>query len=339
MNQLWIGDCRDILKQLKNQVQEGIKAIYVDPPYNTGKQLIFKDNREHREWKKLLQESFTLGRELLSPDGILLCSINERGNMFVEESLNKVFDISNKVGSFIWQMRRGGKSDAIHIATDHEYIKIYAKDIKQAITYRFPLSEHTEKDYKNRDKDPRGPYRIHNMDIGKLGGSTYDIVCPDGTTLHSNAWRFCETKFKSELALGRIFFQQNKKGTWKVYKKIYLSENKQVVRSVLTNCGTTAEASRELEKILGRDIDVSFKRFVYPKPVRLIKKLVEFSTQPGDTVLDFFAGTGTTGQACFETGRKFILVTLAEPIGKSNVVDEITLPRLQKAAGDFELHR
>ena len=335
MNTLYVGDCRKVMPDLLLTLRGQVKAIYIDPPYNTGKQFTYKDNRESGEWTSLLRDSFLLGREFLTDDGVFLCSINEQNNFYVEELLNEVFGATNKVGSFIWQMRRGGRSDAAHVATDHEYIKIYARDIQKVCTHRFAIGEDSSilKDYKNRDNDPRGVYRTHNMDIGKLGGSTYDIECPDGTLLHSTSWRFSKQKFESERAQGRIFFNKTKSGAWRVYKKIYLSENKQVIRSILTDCGTTSEATHELEKILGYKLD----KPVYPKPVRLITKMIEFSTQPGDIVMDFFAGTGTTGQVCAELQRQFVLITLNEPVGESTFVDKITIPRLRKKTPTLQI--
>lgn len=327
-----------------SQVYKGaIKLIYIDPPYNTGSDgFNYNDSFTHSAWLTFIKNRLEIAYNLLRDDGIIFISCDDRENAYLKVLMDNIFGRENFITNLIWRKKAGGGNDSQDIAVEHEYILAYRK--KMNGIYKMPLDNKTVATYKYKDSkfEIHGPYKTKNLNDPSLRDSPglhYDIRCPDGTILKGdeNQWKCNSQTFKERLNEDRIVFKQVK-GVWKVYYKIYLNEEKGKLKR--DKYGNILPKGRNLSSILyqlalnkdgSSDIKKHFKGkkpFSYPKPVNLIKTLIQVATGPNDIILDFFAGSGTTGEAVLSinketnSNRKFILIE------QMDYVKSITLQRL-----------
>ena len=358
------GDNLDTLKLLSSAYREKIKCIYIDPPYNTGKDFVYSDNftqdkkrywedagivengvkidtntetdgRYHSNWLNMMYSRLLIARQLLREDGVIFISIDDNEVHHLRKLCDEVFGEENFVAELIWQKGAGTQNDNRYIAKNHEYILCYTKLIEDAFFYNLPPSEEMLKNYTLIDDfvNERGKHNLRNLNdfsIGDRPGLHYDIVCPDGTILHGNEhrWRCDLHRFNWRKENDRIVFIKNKNDEWNVFYKQYLYEKKEEIikdekgnllsygkipNSLLINLVFTGQGKKDMQDLFGGNIP-----FDYPKPFELIQNLLTISTKNDDLILDFFAGSGTTGQAVMEINaedggnRKFILVQLPE---------------------------
>lgn len=332
-NVLIRGDNLLALKALESDFTGAVKCIYIDPPYNTGTAFEhYDDGIEHSAWLSLIRDRLEVLKRLLSPDGSIWVSIDDREGHYLKLLMDEVFGRQNFITSIIWRKNYAPKSSAKHFSEDHDYILVYALNAESWRPNLMPRSDKQDKAYTNSDNDPRGPWRPNNLAARNYySKGTYPITTPSGRVVPGpppgSYWRVSEERFKELDADGRIYW--GKKGDNVPAPKIFLSEVKQgVTPQTFWNydeVGHTQEAKREVIKILGDDV------FGTPKPERLLQRVLTLATKPGDLVLDSFAGSGTTGAVAHKMGRRWIMVELGDHC-ETHVV-----PRLKKVIDGEDL--
>lgn len=321
------GDNFDALRALRASHKGAIRCIYIDPPYNTGnRDFVYNDrfvDRTHRFrhslWLEFMYQRLLLAKELLADDGVIFVSIDDNELFRLGMLMDRVFGNDRFVASCIWQKRysrenRGAIGDA------HEYLLVYASspDHFKQTRNLIPLTESQAKIYKNPNQDPKGRWRTIPMTAqGYRPNQMYSIEGPNGgihVPPEGRCWSMIEPEYLKLKEAGRIYFGKN--GTAQPSVLRYLSEVGGVVPWTWwphEEVGHTDEARKEVQSIFGTQT-----AFDTPKPVRLLERVVQIATKPGDTVLDFFAGSGTLAQAVAKLNaedggdRKFILVSSTE---------------------------
>ena len=337
------GDNLDVLKTIAKTYHNSIKMIYIDPPYNTGKDFVYHDDfkkteedylsesgqalkanpetagRYHTNWLNMIYPRLKIAHELLSDDGIIYISIDDHEVKNLLKICDEIFGESNFVANLIWKSKSGGANDVNNIATDSEFIVAYAKHLDALVMYPDPDAEVTTS-YNQVDEDGRR-YSLDRLDKQSLGyheSLDFPIIGPDGKTYvveHKNPnnkvarWRW--GKETVEERYDELVFK------WPyVYTKNYEKEEGNTARNLLVDerFGRTRTGKTEVAALFNK---VAY--FDFPKPTKLIKFLEKISTKDDDTILDFFSGSGTTAHATFlmnaEDGgnRKFVLVQIEEP--------------------------
>ncbi|MDO4913412.1 MAG: DNA methyltransferase [Bifidobacteriaceae bacterium] len=258
----------------------------------------------------------SLAKELLADDGVMFISIDENEYANLDLLLNEIFGEPNNLCTFIWKKKRGGGNDSVYVAVEHEYVLMVSKNREKLPPLFTPYSEEYLSRYKEVDENGRYFWDTFKRKSGK---QYYPITCPDGTVLEYDengtriSWLRSEKTFRKNLSEGEVRFQQRADGSWSVQFKQRLPKGKKL-RSILTDYGTTSEGNEDIQAVFGMSV------FDNPKPVRLMKHLIESTCSEGDYVLDFFSGSATTAQAVMESastqipGLNFILVQIDEAI-------------------------
>ena len=340
-----------VLKLLYKPYFGRVKAIYIDPPYNTGKDFIYPDNfrepldiyyqltgqidsegnlqtsnpersgRYHSAWLTMMYPRLFLARQLLTDDGIIFVSIDDREVHNLRFMLNEIFGEENFIQQLVWYRHGGAGNKAKYCATDHEYILVYAKHLQMIDKLRRPLTKEEEAEYTEKDEyyPTLGPYKLRTLDIGGYGGHEYEIKCPDGSTI-LDEWPWKKKGFLQKQKDNKIVFSKDDNGEWQVEYKLYLNESGRVLRSLLNSVEKNVKGKEQLQE----DMKIH-KVFDYPKPVGLIKHLLQFIKDSNCIVLDFFAGTCTTARAVMELNqedkgnRQFIMVQFPESTPEKSV--------------------
>ncbi|HQS03426.1 MAG: site-specific DNA-methyltransferase [Halothiobacillus sp. 24-54-40] len=316
-NRLIFGDNLLALKALEQEFTGKVKCVYIDPPYNTGSAFThYDDGLEHSIWLGLMRDRLEIIKRLLHPtDGSLWVSIDDYEAPYLRVLLDEVFGRRCFIASNVWQKRYSRENRAA-IGDVHEYVVVYAAspEVFKANRNLLSLNDDQKKVYKNPSKDPRGPWRTIPI-TAQAGHATrsqfYTIVGPNGKSFDpppGNCWRYSKDAYEKLLADGRIYF--GKDGNSQPTTIRYLSEVPGVVPWTWwphDEVGNTDEAKKEIISLYqGNDL------FDTPKPERLIERILHIATNPGDLVLDSFAGSGTTGAVAHKMGRRWIMIELGE---------------------------
>ena len=350
------GDNLEVLKLLQKPYLGKVKVIYIDPPYNTGNDFIYPDDyteslqtyleytgqadaegrkfgtntdangRFHSKWINMMYPRLYLARNLLREDGTIFISIDDGEIDNLRKLCNEVFGEENFIATVIWQKYFSPKSTARQLSTDHDYVLLYARNGALWLPKLLPRTEEADARYTNPDGDHRGPWTsapLQARNYYSLG--LYEVRSPTGkkhVPPKGTYWRVAENTFLEFDADRRIWWGEDGNNVPRV--KRFLSEVKQgiVPRTlwVHEDAGHTQEAKQELVNSV--DFEFSDNVLDSVKPTRLIRRMLHIATTPesGDIVLDFFAGSGTTGHAVIEQNqsdggnRRFILVQLPEPL-------------------------
>jgi adenine-specific DNA-methyltransferase len=278
-----------------------------------------------------------LARQLLRDDGVIFVSIDDNEVHNLRMIMNEVFGEENFIAELIWEKRKGGGNDSQFIASDHEYILCFIRN-KTEIDSRWFVPYDKEYLARYSEKDEKGAYYWDTISRkGLKNPIIYEVTAPDGKKITLYA-QLSERSFREKLATNEIRF--SRKGTdWSVQRKIDKPEGT-VLRSVVDDVATNADGKNELRALFD-ELDI----FSNPKPTMLVRKLMLLSTQSGDLILDFFAGSGTTAHAIMaqnidDSGsRRFILVQLPEPIPEESearkagykTIADISKERLRRA--------
>jgi adenine-specific DNA-methyltransferase len=339
------GDNLEVLKLLQKSYFGKIKMIYIDPPYNTGKDFVYKDDfhdniknykemtqqttkantetsgRFHTDWLNMMYPRLKLAKNLLREDGIIFISIddNEVGNL--RKICDEIFGEENFEGMISWRRRHNQPNDKTKmIARVSEYIITYSKNARilkeRGTFYGLPLSQERINEYTNPDNDPKGPWTTNPWKAATgRGGSFYTIETPTGKR-YETTWYGNKETFEKLLKENRVYWTGDGDGLPRI--KIYLEEALKKGQAAIdffthTQFGSNQEGSAELEEILAQK-----GLFDNPKPTKLLKSLVKLASKEDDIVLDFFSGSAATAHAVMQlntednSNRKFIMVQLPE---------------------------
>ena len=341
------GENLAVLKLLSNSYREQVKCIYIDPPYNTGKDFVYSDKfnqdkaaywedaevtenglkidtntetdgRFHSNWLNMMYSRLLIARQLLREDGVIFISIDDNEVHHLRKLCDEVFGEENFVGEFIWKSRQNKDNRATTGASiDHEYIICYSK---QNESKALRGTERKVEQYTNPDNDLRGDWASGNM-VGILPENLrpnchYDLVNPETGINYGRpkmGWRYDKNTMNRLIEEDRIIWPSSEDG--RPRRKVFLNDLSDGFTGFTSIVGEnifTRNGSKEIEELFG------FRAFDFPKPSSLIEEFIDQVTDDNDLVLDFFAGSGSTGQAVLElnqqNGRKlkYILVQLPE---------------------------
>lgn len=328
-NMLVQGDNLLALKALEPDYRGKIRSVIIDPPYNTGSAFThYSDGVEHSLWLSLMRERVELLRSLIAEDGSFWVVLDDNEAFHFRVVLDEIFGRRNFVQCVIWQKRTSPANDAIHFSRDHDYVFVYAKNIDVWRPRRLALNEQQQGNYRNPDDDPRGPWNSAAYTCAKTADERpnlyYPIVNPNtGEEIwpkRTRVWAYNQETHSRHLADNMIYWGADGTSRSPRIKKFLTTAKPVVPRSIWLNSevGHNQEARAESLALFPDD------PFSSPKPERLIARIIELSTEPGELVLDSFAGSGTTGAVAHKMGRRWIMVELG-----NHAVTHI-VPRLKK---------
>lgn len=354
--------------------------IYIDPPYNTGHDFVYHDNftikkadfeddsmdsdgnviisedeyvensktngRYHSDWLSMMYPRLKLARNLLTEGGVIFVSIDDNEQANLKKLCDEIFGEDNFICSFIWEKHKAPKNDNKYVAANHEYILLYAKDKNSFVIKKDTRSEDNLNSFRNKDNDPRGKWISGPLLAPTFSHSTvFPIINPHGEEIYPPAgkcWSFNKTGMERLMSENRIWFGSDGRNVPRI--KRFLSElpDGLVPRSILSHdvYGGTQKAANDLKKIFADK-----KIFDFSKPVDLIKYFINKASNIDDVILDFFAGSGTTGHAVMDLNaedcgkRQYICVQLDEKTDEKSeakkagydTIDQITAERLRRA--------
>jgi len=344
------GDNLEVLKLLWKSYFGRVKTIYIDPPFNTGNDLIYNDNyvdpldtylsltgqkdiegnlltsnpqtsgRFHSAWLSMMYPRLFFARQLLSEDGVIFVSIDDNEVHNLTTVMNEVFGEDAFIGQFVWKSRQQKDNRNVTGASiDHEYVLCYGKRVRG--------DERKLEQYSNPDNDPRGPWSSANM-VGllpedKRPNCHYELIDPETGINYGKpklGWRYDKTTMTRLIEEKRIIWPSLPTG--RPRRKVFLNELKNKFTGYSSIIGQdiyTRHGTEEMDDLFGLPL------MEFPKPSRLISELVEQGSGKDDIVLDFFAGSCPTAQAVLELNRRdsgsrrFIMVQLPEPAPEDSV--------------------
>jgi adenine-specific DNA-methyltransferase len=262
-----------------------------------------------------MRDRVELIRMLLSEDGSVWITIDDNEAHYLKLLCDEAFGRANFVANVIWQKRFAPNSTAQFISDSHDHILVYAKNKSQCKRNLLPRDERHNKGYKNPDNDPRGPWTSGDLSArNPYSAGTYPVTTPSGRLISGPPkgmyWRVSKEKLKELDRENRVWW--GTKGDNVPRLKRFLSE---VLEGIVPQTiwlhdevGNTQEAKKEVMAVVPKDAEV----FQTPKPERLLQRILTLATNPGDLVLDSFAGSGTTGAVAHKMGRRWIMVELGE---------------------------
>jgi adenine-specific DNA-methyltransferase len=323
-NRLIFGDNLLALKALEQEFAGMINCIYIDPPYNTGAAFEhYDDGVEHSLWLSLMRRRLEIIYRLLSSDGSLWINIDDNECHYLKIMCDEVFGRQNFVGSIIWEKADSPRNSARRFSTDHDYILVFSRD-PSWVPRRLPRTDEANSIYENPDNDPRGDWLPGDPYANKpYSRGQYQIQGPTGRVFQpppGRFWRVSEERLRELDAEGRIWWGPT--GNARPSIKRYLSEVADLVPRTLWSkrqVGSNRTSKNEM-----RALFPGASSFATPKPEKLIARILQIATNPGDWVLDSFAGSGTTGAVAQKMGRRWIMVEL-EDTCHTHVI-----PRMQK---------
>lgn len=341
MNFLIEGDNLASLKLLEKTHKGKIDLIYIDPPYNTGnKDFVYddtfvdtNDTFRHSKWLSFMEKRLAIAKNLLSEKGVIFISIDDNEQAQVKLMCDSVLGSDNFIAQIIWERAYAPVNLKKHFSESHDYIICFAKNIQKAVCNGLPRSAEVNDRYSNPDGDIRGVWKAADSTVGPaIEEKIYEITLPSGRKVlpsSGRCWLYTKERFEEMVKDNRIWFGPNGDSTPAVKK--FLSEVKQGVTPMTiwkhTEVGHSQDATKELKAIFD-----GISKFTYPKSVRLIQRIAGLYGDKDSTILDFFAGSGTTGHAVMKLNaedggnRKFILCTNNE----NNICREVTYERIKR---------
>lgn len=345
------GDNLEVLKLLQESYLGKVKMIYIDPPYNTGNDFVYKDNfttdretelfesgqideygkrmvanpetsgRYHSDWLTMMYPRLKLARNLLTEDGVIFISIDEHEVHNLRKVCDEVFGEGNFVGNVVWEKMYTTKNDSALMSECHEYILVYTRDINLKPIQLLPRTAEMDARYSNPDNDPRGDWKaIPLYAKGERKNGRYPVISPITGKTHfpgpDSHWLYAEADTLKMINENRISF--GKDGNSLPNIKRFLTEVQQGAKSKTiwkhNEVGSNDSAKRELKELYDK------VPFDFPKPTTLIKRMLQLSVTKEDIILDFFSGSATTAHAVMQLNaedggsRKYIMVQLPEEI-------------------------
>ena len=361
------GDNLEVLKLLQKAYFEKVKMIYIDPPYNTGGDFVYKDNfaapvknyleqtgqvdsegnklstnketsgRFHSDWLSMMYPRLKLAWNLLRDDGVIFVSIDDNEVHHLRMVMDEIFGGENFVATVVWKRKRGRDNSARWFSKSHEYLLVYAKELFNFNTNFLELDEETKEAYKNQDNDERGSYRMLGIWArGTQGGVKYDFTDKNGQYFPERLWLVSKQNLEKLDKENKLIVRGDN-----IYRKLFLSENQgKIPETIWDNTSNAANAADEIKNIFSKII------FDTPKPIPYIQEMLKIATSDDDIILDFFAGSATTAHAVMaqnkedNSNRKWILVQLPEKVDEKSeayiagykTIADIAKERIRRAA-------
>ncbi len=312
-NRLIFGDNLLALKALEHEFMGKVKCIYIDPPYNTGSAFDhYDDGIEHSIWLGLMRDRLVILRNLLSKDGSIWVTLDDNESHYFKVMADEIFGRDNFLSNVIWQKKFAPQNDDKGITSAHDHILVYCKDKSKLQVNLLSRTAQTDERYANPDNDPRGPWSSGDLTSKtKAKNHSYPIISPTGEEFFppsGRQWAPAESTYNIWRSENRIWFGTDGKNRPRI--KQFLSEVQQGIVPLSIwlrdDVGDNQEAKREIKTFNFSEI------FDTPKPERLIKRVLEIATNPGDLVLDSFLGSGTTAAVAHKMGRRWIGIELGE---------------------------
>ena len=350
------GDNLEVLKLLQESYLNKVKCIYIDPPYNTGNDFIYKDDfrasakeylaesgqadeegnrlvpnpatygRFHSDWITMMYARLKVARNLLSPDGVIFISIDDYEAHNMRKLCDEIFGPGNFVATIVWQRAFSPKNDSKFFSTNHDYILVYARSIDRFNIRKLPRTEASNSRYKNPDNDPRGPWMSDNMTVKTFTENYYyPITTPSGKVIYptkGRCWFTSRENMQKLIDDNRVWFGENGDNTPRLKRFLSEVQDGMVPLTVWLHdeVGHNQEGRQELKRLFD---DNAY--FDGPKPTRLLKKLIRIANcRPGDIIVDFFSGSATVADAVMQLnaedggGRRYILVQLQEAVDEKS---------------------
>lgn len=375
------GDNLESLKILKSHYNGAIKCIYIDPPYNTKNdefvypdkfdkeeaevlglanvsesdmermEFSFKTKQSHNGWLSFMYPRLLLARDLLAKDGVIFISIDDNEQANLKLLCDEIFGEENFVAKFIWKRRSSSALSDNNVSTDHEYVLVYNKgNLKDFLGIPKDF-----KSYSNPDNDARGPWVLGDLTVGMNStmrpNQAYDLIDPTTKKIYpfnpNRVWAYIPESMNKLIEQNKIYFPDDelKRPMLKRFRHDLNSTHNPLSSLLIDKVGLNTEATKNIQELMGNNL------FEYSKPLSLIKTLIsQIANEDNNIILDFFAGSGTTGQAVMQLNaedggnRKFILCQIDEPIKKDKpayqfcidnnlppVISSITIERLNRA--------
>lgn len=337
------GDNLEVLKILQQGYYNKIKMIYIDPPYNTGNDFVYKDNykdsianyknivssigksnpetsgRFHTDWLNMMFPRLMLAHTLLKDDGVIFISIDDNEVDNLKKMCNEVFGENNFVACVVWERAFAPVNLKKHFSESHDYILVYAKNINELVCNGLKRNDEANNRYSNPDNDPRGVWTSGDFSVGPaVESNIYKIVTPSGRECYppnGRSWRVSEEKFKEMIADNRVWFGEDGNNTPR--QKRFLSEVKNSITPMTIwkygEVGHTQDATKKLKELFD-----NIHTFDYSKTIDLIKRCLDLYTENDSIILDFFSGSATTAHAVMQLNaedggnRKYIMVQLPQ---------------------------
>ena len=370
------GDNLEVLKILQESYLGKIDMIYIDPPYNTGKDFVYSDKfqktdeelkeemdlldeegrqvvglqpnekssaRYHSDWLNMMYPRLRLARNLLKDNGAIFISIDENEYSNLKQMLDEIFGEGTFIENIVWDKKSSAKGvpPTTMMAGVHEYILVFQKKKD----FKFLGEKREESDFSNPDNDPRGLWRNTNIK-STTSSKEFTIIDPETGISYTDTWAFSEKELNRLISERYIIFPKNPNG--QVRRKEFMNELQNEHKAIKSSFGLfDGQTNTEyVKKLFGID-----KLFSNPKPINLLKYLISV-TLPKDSsiILDFFGGSGTTADAVMQLNaedggnRKFILCTLDEAVAEKSAakeagyetIDQISRERIRRAAAKLQ---
>ena len=310
---LIFGDNLLALKALEQDYAGCIKCIFIDPPYNTGSAFThYDDGLEHSLWLTMMRDRLEILRRLMAEDGSLWITIDDNEAHYLKVLCDEVFGRGNFIANVIWEKKYSPQNDAKWLSDSHDHILVFSKNKQIWRPNLLPRTDAMDLRYKNPDNDQRGPWKPGDLSVKTYSPSTdYPITTPSGRIVNppeSRCWVVSKERFQELLSDNRIWFGQS--GNNVPSLKRFLSEVQEgsVSKTIWyrNEVGDNQDAKKEIKAFENSDV------FTTPKPEMLVQRILTMASNPGDLVLDSFAGSGTTGAVAQKMGRRWIMVELGE---------------------------
>ena len=360
------GDNLEVLKLLQKSYHSRVKMIYIDPPYNTGKDFVYKDNytdnianyleqtgqdkklstntesdgRYHSNWLNMMYPRLKLARNLLTDDGVIFISIDDNEVASLRKVCDEIFGEENFMGQVIWERAFAPVNLKKHFSESHDYILCFARNIEITPCNGLKRNDETNARYDNPDNDIRGVWTSGDLSVGPaIESKIYEITAPSGRKIlppNGYCWRLTKERLSEFISDNRIWFGEDGNNVPRI--KRFLSEVKEGITPMTIwkyqDVGHSQKASQDLKKLFEGE---AF--FTYPKPVELIQRCLELYSNEDSIILDFFSGSATTAHAVMQLNakdggnRKYICVQIPEPTPEDSEARKAgytTIPEIAK---------
>lgn len=317
------------LHTIKQQFRGKVKLIYIDPPYNTGNDSFgYNDRFNHSSWLTFMKNRLDVARSLLRDDGVIFVQCDDNEQAYVKVLMDETFGQRNFIATIVWQKKYGPSNDAKIISDTHEYIVCFAQNIDRCSFSLTPRNEKQLSAFKNPDNDYRGVWRASDLSARTFSEKTfYEIKTPGGRVVYppeSRSWAITKEKYEELVADKRIWFGNS--GNGRPMQKKFLSEVKEGI-TPQTWWDRDFASDNKIARYEMKEV-VKDSNFNTLKPEKLMHRIMQLATHPGEIVLDFHLGSGTTCAVAHKIGRQYIGVE------QMDYFETITLARMKKVVGE-----